>query len=88
MSALWHETAKTPPLQQGGAPKTHLGKDIPPNKPPIVPLTMETPHTVEETPYDVRDDHTLHAARSAFHARQQWYLSNLIGIIHISHPSL
>ena len=58
--------------------------DTTPNTPPSVPLNVKTPHTVEETPYDVLDEHTLHAQRSAFHAHQQLNLSNLIGIIHIS----
>ena len=87
MSAFWHETTKNPPLLQGGAPRTNLGKDTTPNTPPSVPLIMWN-YTVEEKSYDVRDEHMLHAQRSVFHTRQQWYLSNLIGIIHISHPSL
>ena len=87
MSAIWHETAKNPPLLQGGAPRTNLGKDTTPNTPPSVPLIMWN-YTVEEKSYDVRDEHMLHAQRSVFHTRQQWYLSNFIGIMHISHPSL
>ena len=50
-----------PPLLQGGASKTNLGKDTTPHTHP-----SETPHIVERTPNNVRDTHTLHAHRKEF----------------------
>jgi len=58
----------------------------PQNTPTSVPLTVNTPHSFEWTPNDVRD--TLRTTRIALcvHVRGQWYQNNLIGIIHISPP--
>ena len=55
---LWN-----PPLLQGGAPKTNLGKDTTPYTPQSVPLLCETPHMVEWMPNDVCDTHKLHTQR-------------------------
>ena len=55
---LWN-----PPLLQGGAPKTNLGKDTTLYTPQSVPLLCETLHKVERTPNGLRDPHTLHAQR-------------------------
>ena len=78
---LWN-----PPLLQGGAPKTNLGKDTTPHTPPSVPLLCETPHIVERTPNDVRDTHTRYTHNAKRSRTSTMVSKQLIGIIHISHP--